>query len=273
MQLLEEDRKPDSRPTVPAFVETSVYRRITAKVALLGKLGGLGYIIGPTGLGKTTILRQLARRGGFEHPDGLRPSTAYWRCSGSERDKKAIVGGVRDAFGLREYVPRHVFRELREYCAGGSGAVFLLVDEAQHLTRGAISLLRTMSDDGLRVVLCGNRSTLGERFTWGTNDFRSEAAWDDEWAQISSRSVFTVELDKPAREDVLALVTGAGVPASDRAALSVLWKVSQSGEGLRRVATLLRTALEDPDGYPYRAEHLMELWDEQQRQSRPRGLA
>jgi DNA transposition AAA+ family ATPase len=154
--------------------------------------------------------------------------------------------GICAAVGVREPTPSRRSATLMERVRGSGG--LLIVDEAQHLSSGALDQLRTIHDlTKIGVAVAGN----SEVFARIDGDGRKGL-----FAQFRSRIGMRLTRGKPLAADVEAMLDASGVTgAGERRLLRV---VANKPGALRGVSKTLRVAhiLAAGEGVPMTEAHL-----------------
>lgn len=230
---------PAPPPTLPTFVATPTAQLILSWLEITRHMGGLGVLRGRPGVGKTSALRHYLAL----HRNHVR-TVELNAVVGSRR---AILDAICDSLSIRQSMPPHqqlrtATRAIQAITAGTfeSEPVLLILDEAQHLTPDALSIVRALSDaSGCGVFLAGNHGVLrGSR----VGSFQG-GDWVGELSQIKSRVGVWQELLSPQYEDVAAYAAAIGVSDADEAALAILWQAACKPGGLRNVEKLVKTSI------------------------------
>lgn len=241
------------RPTLPEFVMTPTAQRIFDTLAAVHEQGQLGVVRGPAGLGKTTAIRRYARETRGVH---------VFTVSDMARSKRDVLAMLCDHYEVREHLSYRIMRSLvqrlrddmKEQSSWGVG-VLIIIDEAQHLTRDAASLLRSLSDaSGAGFVFAGNRDVLRDRHRSGRSPLREAAIWTGELEQVLSRMRGWCELERQDIEDVSAFLEACGVGRDRRDLIAYLAQWATKPGGIRNVQNLIAEALRTEDGWPFSRE-------------------
>ena len=211
-----------------AFCQTPAATEMLAVLDWTIKLKSLGTIVGPPGLGKTTVLRHYAdeNRGAI-----------YCVISPAEHSMSRMLRRVADALRLPQLyrgaaaLERAICEDVR--CRRPR---VLMIDEAQHLEDRALDELRCIHDEtGLPIVFAGNES-LRARSTPG-----APAAFAQFVSRIGPRAHVTATGD-----DIAALAAHYGV--ADPKAVAWLREACAGIGGLRVAGRLLAVCRETGRG-------------------------
>jgi hypothetical protein len=210
-------------PVAPAHVETPTSVRIGTALAYAQLAGDLAAIYGAAGVGKTVTI---------EHYRATNPNVWVAEMSAATSSVVTALEEICAAVGLREargggaHMQRLLIRRLR----GTRG--LLVIDEAQHLSVGAIEAARHLHDrTGVGLVLAGNE-TVYARLTGGARQAT--------FAQLFSRIGKRVRLARPTDDDVRALLAAWSV--SGREERDVAIRIAATPGGLRGLTKTLRLA-------------------------------
>lgn len=238
--MQEEARAQARLPAAPAWVPTPLAERVLAALGYAQMAGDIAVIYGAAGVGKTTAAREYARR----YPN-VWIATMSPACSGvaTALEEVCLAVGFRD-------LPQGAARMSRAIAARISGTSGLLVvDEAQHLTIGALDALRAIHDaTGVGLALLGNELVYA-RMTGG-----HRAAYLD---RLYSRIGKRVRLARAAREDVERLAAAFGVT---NGSLKLLVEIGGRPGALRAVTKTLRLAAMMAQGGEIAPEHVAHAW-------------
>lgn len=212
-------------PPEPTFVLTSGAQKVQAALQQAQLLNDTAIVVGPPGAGKTAAIRAYKAR---------TPRVYVVTASPAISTPSAVLGEF-----IRLYVPDENHMSVRSLVARtaivrrtlAKGAL-LIVDEAQHLSMGALEELRAIQDENrCGVVLVGNQTVL-KRI--------QGASRDPAYAQLFGRVGWRVTLPKATEADVRAVLDTMGVDAAEvvTIALDILKK-----EDLRVVIKVTRSAL------------------------------
>jgi hypothetical protein len=242
------------RPTLPRFVMTPTAQRIFDTLEDVHQLGELGGVRGNPGVGKSTALREYARQ---------HKAVLLFSVSDFARSKRDVLGMLCDRFWIEEHLSFRLMKRLTAKLSeemygarvGDRIRALIIIDEAQHLTKDAISLMRSLSDEtGVGVVFAGNFDTLKERHRSGRSALREPAVWSGEMKQVMSRMSGFWEVERPDVEDVAAFLEACGVNRDDRDLVSCLMHWAMQDGGIRNVQKLLQMALRIECGWPFSRE-------------------
>lgn len=206
----------------PEFLETPTAERILSGLAYAKANGDMVTIFGAPGVGKTSAIRHF----GSQYPH-VWIATITPACA-------AVVPAleeVSEAVGLREASAgaRRLSRAIQARVRDVDGII--VIDEAQHLTMGAIEVLRSIHDaTGVGLALVGNELSYS-RLSGG----RSAA-----YAQIHSRLGLRMHILPPGPKDVRVIANRWRV--RDAKVLELLERIASKPGGLRSVTKVLRIA-------------------------------
>ena len=235
---LGERRVASARPAPEPFIETPSASRFCSVFAYAQAFGRMSVVCGGPGLGKTRSIR---------HYRELYPDVWVATCSPMVSglvpalEEIAEACGITNAGGGARQIARSIARKVEVAPRG-----LLILDEAQHLTIGAVEAVRAIHDETqLGVAFVGNEAVV--RF--------GGKAQHAHFAQISSRLGMRVFVSKPTLGDVGAVASHFGV--TDKPALELLGRLSGQPGALRSVAEVIKLAKRASDG-PVTADH---VWD------------
>jgi hypothetical protein len=238
--MQEQARQQPQMPDAPAWVSTPTADRVLAALGYAQMAGDVAVIYGGAGLGKTTAVREYARRYPNVWIATVSPATAGVATSleevclavgmrdlpqGAARMSRAIIGRIADTGGL------------------------LVIDEAQHLTVAALDAIRALHDaTGVGLALVGNELVYA-RMTGGYR-----AAYLD---RLYSRIGRRVRLARATREDVERVAGAFGVR---NGALKTLAAIGARPGALRAVVKTLRLAAMMAEGAAIDVTHIEAAW-------------
>lgn len=210
-------------PEAPQWVPTATAERILSALGYAQMAGDVAVVYGGAGVGKTSAAREYARRYPNVWIATMSPATAGVTTALEE---------VCLALGMRE-LPQGAARMSREIVARvRETRGLLIVDEAQHLSVGALDALRAIHDaTGVGIALMGNEMIYA-RMTGG-----ARVAWLD---RLFSRIGRRLRIARATRPDVEALADAHGV--ADAQALQRLASIGAGAGALRSVTKCLRMA-------------------------------
>ncbi len=220
---LKEWLQAQARPGRVEFVETPTSRRIVSALAHAQANHDMVCVYGSPGTGKTCTVNQY--RDSYESAwlATITPSTA---AVVPALEEVAEAVGIHDVTGGA----RRLSRAIRGKVAHLDGLI--IVDEAQHLSLGAIEELRSIHDaTGVGIALVGNELVYAQ-LTGGNRAVH--------FAQLFSRVGLKLYLRAPSKKDVEAIV--AHWKIKDPKALELLERVSKRAGALRAVHKILRLA-------------------------------
>lgn len=199
-------------PKEPAFVETTVAKRVMEAISYCHLQGKIAVVYGDAGVGKTQAVRAYLRENSLAI--GITISPSYASITG-------VNELIADQLGIRERVARRIYAEIIGKLKD-SGRV-LIIDEAQHLTVRALNHLRCMSDEsGVGIALIGNEEVYTKLRGSGKADF----------AQLFSRIGMRREVltSTTTKEDIRKVFAEAHL---EEDALELLYRIARTAYGLR----------------------------------------
>lgn len=231
-------------PALPAYIETPTARLIREALDYAHLFQDITVIYSGAGLGKTTAMREYARK-----------NTAVWivtvtpDCASAPvlLQEVAIAMGHKDAPLHPAVLRREIVRRMRD--TNG----LLIVDEAQHLTVQALEAVRSLHDlTEVGLALLGNAKVYDR--IHGANRQK------EDFAQIFSRIGRKLKLVRPKRGDIHAIAKAFNV--DDKAAIEQLEKIAQHPGALRGVVKTIRLAFVMAAGEQsaVRLHHLNAAW-------------
>ena len=211
-ELLKVTGKRKVAPKEPAFVETTVAKRVMEAISYCHLQGKIAVVYGDAGVGKTQAVRAYLRENSLAI--GITISPSYASITG-------VNELIADQLGIRERVARRIYAEIIGKLKD-SGRV-LIIDEAQHLTVRALNHLRCMSDEsGVGIALIGNEEVYTKMKGSGKADF----------AQLFSRIGMRREVltSTTTKEDIRKVFAEAHL---EEDALELLYRIARTAYGLR----------------------------------------
>lgn len=211
-ELLKVTGKRKVAPKEPAFVETTVAKRVMEAISYCHLQGKIAVVYGDAGVGKTQAVRAYLRENSLAI--GITISPSYASITG-------VNELIADQLGIRERVARRIYAEIISKLKD-SGRV-LIIDEAQHLTVRALNHLRCMSDEsGVGIALIGNEEVYTKLRGSGKADF----------AQLFSRIGMRREVltSTTTKEDIRKVFAEAHL---EEDALELLYRIARTAYGLR----------------------------------------
>lgn len=226
--MLDRARRADMAAIVaaPAFVNTSVAKKIVAAFDHARVNADMVEIIASSGAGKTTVANQYART----HRANIWIATMRPDCSGVTTSLEEI--GYAIAVASERGIAKHyLFRNLVSRIRGSRGLI--IVDEAQHLKAEALDEIRSLHDaSGVGIALMGS-DRLHMTMTGGMKR--------GYMSQTYSRLGVRLNLSAPPATNDLDLILDAwGV--EKKAERELLAKISAKPGALRLVAKTIRLA-------------------------------
>ena len=211
-ELLKVTGRRKAAPKEPAFVETTVAKRVMEAISYCHLQGKIAVVYGDAGVGKTQAVRAYLRENSLAI--GITISPSYASITG-------VNELIADQLGIRERVARRIYAEIIGKLKD-SGRV-LIIDEAQHLTVRALNHLRCMSDEsGVGIALIGNEEVYTKLRGSGKADF----------AQLFSRIGMRREVltSTTTKEDIRKIFAEAHL---EEDALELLYRIARTAYGLR----------------------------------------
>lgn len=211
-ELLKVTGKRKVAPKEPAFVETTVAKRVMEAISYCHLQGKIAVVYGDAGVGKTQAVRAYLRENSLAI--GITISPSYASITG-------VNELIADQLGIRERVARRIYAEIIGKLKD-SGRV-LIIDEAQHLTVRALNHLRCMSDEsGVGIALIGNEEVYTKMKGSGKADF----------AQLFSRIGMRREVltTTTTQDDIRKIFAEAHL---EEDALELLYRIARTAYGLR----------------------------------------
>jgi DNA transposition AAA+ family ATPase len=230
-------------PEAPEWVATATADRILAALGYAQMAGDVAVIYGGAGVGKTSAAHEYRRR---------YPNVWHATMSPATAGVTTALEEVCLALGMRD-LPQGAARMLREIVSRVRDTRgLLIVDEAQHLSVGALDALRAIHDaTGVGLALLGN-DLIYARMTGG-----ARVAWLD---RLFSRIGRRLRVARANRQDVEAIAQAHGVTAAD--ALKRLAAIGAGAGALRSVTKCLRLArlMAAAAGESLAAAHIDAAW-------------
>lgn len=196
----------------PAFVETSVSKKVENAIKYSHIRGKISVVYGDAGIGKTQAFRHYLQQTPLAI--GVTISPTYASITG-------VNELLAEQLGVRERVSRKITAEIISKLRD-SGRV-ILIDEAQHLTVRALNHIRCLADEaGIGICLIGNEEVYSKLKGSGKADF----------AQLFSRIGMRapVSVNNITRDDVSRVFADAGL---EEQALDILYQICRTNYGLR----------------------------------------
>lgn len=205
------------------FIETPTAARLLSTLAYAQAYGTLVIVSGGPGLGKTFAIDHFAARARHVWPVTCSPMV-----SGLVPALEEIAGAIGSSTGGGARV---LARAICQKVTTTGGRGLLVLDEAQHLTIGAVEAVRAIHDaTGLGVAFVGNETVV----KFGA---KANAA---HFAQLTSRVGMKFALARPSAADVAMIAAESGI--RDAGSLELLVALSATPGGLRSVSQVVRLA-------------------------------
>jgi len=215
-------RKSLSTSDREVFVQTATAERIASALAYAQAYRDMVSVYGGPGVGKTRTIHWFRQQYEGVFIATATPATA---------SVVPALEGVAEALGISDPVggARRIARRIR--AEGRDTQSLIVIDEAQHLTTGAIEELRSIHDaTKVGLALVGNETSYA-RLTG------NRAA---SFAQIHSRIGMRLMVRKPSAADVAAIAKHWKV--TDEDSLALLERIASRPGALRSVTKVLRLA-------------------------------
>jgi hypothetical protein len=219
--------RPEPAVSLPAreFVATEASANVIGAVTYARLVRGMAIVWGDPGVGKTMALEQYRE---------THPGEVVWVTGAPHhRQASALLDDLIVAAGLpapgNGAGMRAQFATLVAALAGEAERLVVIIDEAQHLSLGALEELRTLYDaTRVPIVLAGNDVVYGRLHGRGQLG----------WAQLFSRMALQCRVPREIPEkDVRAIAVGV-----DELGVAFLTKLALGGGSLRAVTNCLRIA-------------------------------
>jgi len=240
---LETIEETEAAETALSHVEnTFVKTRIAAQVHAVLRIAQMGHmvsIVGPSGVGKTAALKHFR--------DG---NLNVWYCAASPALATAysVLTEIAYAVGMQVIPARPdiVQREIVWRIERTRGV--LIVDEAQHLPKDGLEVIRTLHDHaGIGVVLCGHP------------DLSDKIA---RLPQVNGRISAPLRIAGAKPADADALFDAWGLECKD--SRKILRELAPRNTGLRRIKAIYKLALmmATGEGTTVSYDHIQRAWAE-----------
>jgi len=208
------------REEKPGFCTTPTARDIADRLTFCRNHHKMGCIIGASGVGKTTAIKEFADR-----------DSGVTLCRMTRAAGRLQPGLVRIATEMHAYATTNMGSAdiydsiLRKLSYPGNP--LLILDEAQHMDDDLLESVRDIYDERPVGIMLVGSTELADRWE------AKSAAKRRKWAQLTSR--LTVRLDIPAvpPEDIAAMCDHHGI--SGKRSLELLTRSAGRGGGLRNV--------------------------------------
>ncbi|NII74243.1 hypothetical protein FHW84_002828 [Dyella sp. SG562] len=209
-------------PEAPTFVNTPTAARVLGTLAYAQMAGDIAVIHGLAGIGKTKAGEYYSQNSPNVWIATMDPSTAGVVTALQEICEAlglAAIGGARQ-------MARAIGKRVKD--TNG----LLLIDEAQHLSVGALDVIRSIHDStGIAIALMGNDGVFA-RMAGG----RNAQQLDRLYSRVGKR----LSLKRPTETDVITLLKAWGI--EDTKCHSTLLQIAGSGGALRSLTKVLRLA-------------------------------
>lgn len=139
--------------TSPSFQMTPTAEELWTTCMYAQALKDFGVIVGPAGVGKTTLLKQYKANN---------PNVWLVTIEPLIKTATAMMQEICSVMGVVEKSTTRLPRAIRRFTEDKQG--LLIIDEAQHLDVAALEQLRALNADGegVAVVICGNIGIVGK---------------------------------------------------------------------------------------------------------------
>lgn len=243
--LSEEARVVAARAVSPEFVRTETADQIWSMLAFAQHAPDITVVAGAPGVGKTLTARAYQSAGtnvwiATMDPDLNTPTKMLVEIA------LAVGVGVRNAANVRRDIGAKIDR------SGG----LIVIDEAQHLNRAALDMLRSVHDRyGVGIALLGNHGLFA-----GIAVAKASEGFAQFFSRVGMRRLFTA----PKDTDVKQLLDAWEIGEQDMRAY--LARVASQAGGLRSVDKCLRAATTVAAGLgePLSLRAVKAAWDHRQ---------
>ncbi|MFK5951233.1 MAG: AAA family ATPase [Methylococcales bacterium] len=206
----------------PTWTETVTGKRILTTLDYAQVAADICCIYGGAGVGKTFTCRHHAENN---------PNVWVATMTSATSGVAASLEQIAIAIGLKNYPGRasRLARAIAEKLKNTNG--LLIIDEAQHLSKQALEVIRSLHDESdIGVALVGNEIVFSQMTGGGA---RSEG-----FAQLFSRIGKRVRLTKPVDGDVEPLAQAWGI--SDKKVIQELISIAGKPGALRGLTKTIR---------------------------------
>lgn len=209
-------------PEAPSFVNTPTAARVLGTLAYAQMAGDIAVVHGLAGIGKTKA---------GEHYQQNSPNVWIATMDPSTAGVVTALQEICEALGLAPLGgARQMARAIGKRVKDTNG--LLIIDEAQHLSVGALDVIRSIHDStGLAIALMGNDGVFA-RMAGG----RNAQQLDRLYSRVGKR----LSLKRPTETDVITLLKAWGI--EDTKCHSTLLQIAGSGGALRSLTKVLRLA-------------------------------
>jgi len=214
----------------PLFCETSIARKMSVVMQCCKDDSDLGIIVGPSGIGKTEVLRQQKRKDRSTIIVTADPAT---RAPGSMLFvlSRMLPGVRRESATNAEFL----VKVISFFKTGGKR--LLIIDESHFLPWESFEIFRKIFDSTeIGLVFCGQQ-TLYDQMRGGT---RKAMLWDQIFSRIGLRAHFTGDVPL---EDVRMIVDKLYPQGLDRKCLEYLHHKANGRGRFRSMVKLLQRAM------------------------------
>ncbi len=231
-------------PRAPGFLRTPSAEGFLQVLMMAQVLPDISAIVGGAGIGKTMAAR---------HYRETSPNVTLVTANPSTSKANTILGAVAEELRLTERNSTRLYKSIGAKLVDAQALI--VVDEAQHLTLGALEQLRALHDIyGVGLAFIGNETVHG-LLSGGRNG--------TEHAQLSSRFGYRVVQRKPRERDIEMLLDAWGViEAEERKFLGM---IGRKPGALRAVTKALRLAGLMAEGRPRDLGHIRAAYERQTR--------
>lgn len=211
-------RMADGGAALPsAMITTGVTSRMLGVIHQVVRLGSIGAIVGPSGIGKSTVFAAVA--------SGLVPGAVHVELSAVDASKSAFIARLaKELGGPARYRMQASFNYIIDHLS--QSRRLLIIDEAHYLSESAFNILRDVHKrTGSPVVIGGTQDLLGTINDFGPfhGQFKRLVSLvyniTDE-TNSTGRPLYTVdEVTEFAKATGIRLTTNAGEICTDLANL------------------------------------------------------
>ncbi|HEX2882270.1 MAG TPA: AAA family ATPase [Polyangiaceae bacterium] len=214
---------PKDPAIVDAYVETSGAERVYSALAFAQVNQDMVAIYGQPGNGKTRAIHQYRMQQRNAWLSTMSPAVA---------GVVPVLEEIAESVGIKNLPggARRIVKAIHTRVAQRRGLI--IIDEAQHLSMGAIETIRSIHDaTGVGIALVGNEAGYARI----TNPGRGA-----HYAQIQSRFGLRIHLPKPSVTDVRIMAKARGVKSAE--AVEILEAAAMLPGALRGVSKIIRLA-------------------------------
>lgn len=227
----------------PGYVETPTARQVMQTLVYAQALAGMAIVTLGSGMGKTTVVRQMIR---------TRPHTWHVVMSPASRKVPAMLRAIASAVDAPTAHPGQLEVLIGERLQRNGRKTLLMVDEAQYLDDDAVNQLRKFNDvNECGIVLLGNEDAFKR---W------AEKKPKPGYGQLHSRFDDRLRMLKPQAGDIEAYLAAWGI--TDPAVVQLLTKIGHQPGALRQINKTIRIAgtIAGPQSRAISFEDVRQAW-------------